>query len=73
MDYESTEGVLGENSLYNIIEGTQKGRYIDMGRLHLLPLVNVTSSGIRIRMWLERLIALLKDEGKINCPVLCYM
>ena len=28
--------------------------------IHLLPLVNVTSSGIRIRMWLERLVALLK-------------
>ena len=61
MEYESTEGVLGENSLYNTIEGTQKGRYIDMGRLHLIPLVNVTSSGIWNHIWLERLVALLKE------------
>ena len=47
---EGTEGVLGENSLKNIIEDTQKVKYIYMGRMHLLPLVNVTSSGIRIHM-----------------------
>ena len=34
--------------------------------IHLLPLGNVTSSGIGIRMLLERLIDLLKEEGKTN-------
>ena len=60
-EYEVTEGVLGENSLYNTIDGTQKVRSIDMGRMHLLSLVNVTSSGIRILMLLDRLVALLKE------------
>ena len=40
-----------------------KGEYFN--RTHLLPLVNLTSSGIRIRMWLERLVALIKGEGGI--------
>ena len=35
-------------------------------RMHLLPLVNVTSSGIRIHMWLEKLVALLKEEETIS-------
>ena len=60
-EYEVTEGVIGENSLYNTIEGTQKVRSIDMGRMHLLSLVNVTSSGIRILMLLDKLVALLKE------------
>ena len=42
-------------------------------RIHLLPLVNVTPLGIRIRIWLDRLVALLKEEGKTNCPALCDM
>ena len=29
--------------------------------IHLLPLVNVTSLRIRIHMWLDRLLSLLKD------------
>ena len=36
--------------------------------MHLLLIVNLTSSGIRICMWLERLVALLKEEGKNNSP-----
>ena len=32
---EGTEVVLGNNSFENTVEGTQKGRYIDMGRLKL--------------------------------------
>ena len=35
----------------------------DFNRMHLLSLVNLTSSGIRIRMWLERLVALIKGGG----------
>ena len=37
--------------------------------MHLLPLINVTQSGIRIRVWLERLVALLKTEERSNLPV----
>ena len=39
--------------------------------MHLLPLVNVTLSGIRIRMWLDRLVALLKEERNTNYPASC--
>ena len=45
----------------------------DGNRTHLLPLVNVTSLGIRIHIRLERLVALLKEEGGTNCPALCDM
>ena len=43
----------------------------DGDRLHVFPLVNETGSGIRIRIWLERLAALLKSEKKTNCPAFC--
>ena len=51
----------------------------DMGRLkgedskimHLLPLVNVKSSAIMIRMWLESLLDFLKEEGKKYFPTFC--
>ena len=41
--------------------------------MNITPLVNVTLSGISIRIWLERLIVLLKEEGKTNCPDFCDM
>ena len=40
----------------------------DGNRIHLIPLANVTSSGIRIRMCLERLATLIKEYGKTNHP-----
>ena len=36
--------------------------------IHLIPLINITQSGISIRVWLEILVALLKAEGRTNCP-----
>ena len=40
-------------------------------RMHVIPLVNETRSGIRIRIWIERLVRLLKQERKSNCPAFC--
>ena len=45
----------------------------DGNRMHIFPLVNITSSGIMIHLWLERLVALIKEEGKNNFPDLCDM
>ena len=45
----------------------------DGDKMHILILVNITLLGIRIRMWLERFVALLKREGKTNCPSFCDM
>ena len=53
------------------VMGRFKGE--DGNRIHLLPSVNVKSSGIRIRMWYKRLVALLKEEGETNSPDLCDM
>ena len=39
--------------------------------MNLLPLIDVTLSRIRIRMWLERLISLLNEEEKTSLPALC--
>ena len=41
------------------VMGIFKGE--DCNRMHLLPFVNLTLSGIRIHMFLYRLIALLKE------------
>ena len=40
-------------------------------RMHVFPLASVTRSGIRIRLWLERLVRLLRVEGKTDCPAFC--
>ena len=40
-------------------------------RMHVFPIVNVTQSGIAVRLWVERLVALLKEEGKVDCPAFC--
>ena len=44
----------------------------DGDHMHLLPLINVTQSGIRIRFWLDRLVDLLKAEVSNNFPELFY-
>ena len=50
----------------SVMEGfTGEDRYF----MHLLPLINITQSGIRDQVWLERLVDLLKEEGRTNCPV----
>ena len=51
------------------VMGIFKGE--DRDHMHLLPLINVTQPGIRIRLWLERLVALLKAEGRTNFPAFC--
>ena len=43
----------------------------DGDRMHVFPLANITRSGIRIRVWLERLVSLLRTEGKTGCPAFC--
>ena len=40
-------------------------------RMHVFPLSSVTNSGIPIRLWVERLVNVLKEEGKVNCPAFC--
>ena len=40
-------------------------------QMHAFSLANVTRSGIRVRVWLERVVKILKDEGKRNCPAFC--
>ena len=43
----------------------------DGDRMHLLSLINVTQSGIRIWVWLEILVDLLKTEERTNFPEFC--
>lgn len=45
----------------------------DGDRTHVFPLANVTSSGIQIRIWLERVVQLLDEEAKESCPAFCDM
>ena len=40
-------------------------------RMHVLPLANVSRSGIQYRIWLERLAHLLDQEERTNCPAFC--
>mmetsp|Transcript_40846 Transcript_40846/g.46061 ORF Transcript_40846/g.46061 Transcript_40846/m.46061 type:complete len:85 (-) Transcript_40846:36-290(-) len=39
--------------------------------MHAIPLASVTRSDIRIRLWLERLVRLLRVESKTCCPAFC--
>ena len=43
----------------------------DADRMHLLPLIKIIQSRIRIQVWLERLVDLLKAEGRMNFPEFC--
>ena len=60
-----------EPHVFVLVMGRFKGE--DGGIMHLLLFVNVTLSDIRIRICLERLVALLNEEGKTSCPVFCDM
>ena len=39
--------------------------------MYLLPLINLTQSEIRIRVWFKRLVDLLKAEVSTNFPEFC--
>ena len=43
----------------------------DGDRMHVFPLSNITKSGIRVRVWLERVVRTIQEEGKDNCPAFC--
>ena len=44
----------------------------DGDRMHVMPIANTSKSGIKFRMWLERLVSWLKEEGNTsNCPAFC--
>jgi len=40
-------------------------------RQHLLPMASVTRSGIRPRKWLEALIRVRENEGRVDGPAIC--
>ena len=40
-------------------------------RLHLMLSVNETKSGFKVRMWVERLVRILVNEGKRDGPAMC--
>ena len=40
-------------------------------RMHVFPIANATKSGIQVRLWLERVVDILKKENKVMCPAFC--
>ena len=40
-------------------------------RMHVFSLANTTRTGIRVRVWLERVVRILLSEGKRECPAFC--
>ena len=51
-----------------ILSAMRRFKREDRDRMHLLPLINITQSGIMIWVWLERFVALFKAEGRTNLP-----
>jgi hypothetical protein len=49
--------------------GQVKGEH--HARAHLLPCVFVTSSGIQVQLWLQRLVQLRTREGRTKGPAIC--
>ena len=39
--------------------------------MHVFSIANCTSSGIRVRIWLERVVTILLKERKKGCPAFC--
>jgi hypothetical protein len=40
-------------------------------RLHVFSIANRTASGIKVRIWIERVVQILKEENKKGCPAFC--
>ena len=40
-------------------------------RMHAFAIANCTGSGVRVRIWLERIVAILLKERKRGCPAFC--
>ena len=40
-------------------------------RMHVFSIANQTNSGVRVRIWLERVVDILKREKKRGCPAFC--
>ena len=40
-------------------------------RMHVFCLANQTKSGIQVRVWLERVVSILREEKKAMCPAFC--
>ena len=40
-------------------------------RMHVFSLENTTRTGIRVRVWLERVVRILRTEGENECPAFC--
>jgi hypothetical protein len=40
-------------------------------RLHVFSIANQTASGVRVRVWLERVVQILKNENKKETPAFC--
>ena len=40
-------------------------------RMHVFSIANCTASGIRVRIWLERIVTILVKEKKKGCPAFC--
>ena len=40
-------------------------------RMHVFSLANTTRTGIRVRVWLERVVRILISKGKKDCPAFC--
>ena len=58
-----------KNHVVVSLVGKFKGEEGD--RMHVLCLANITSSGIRIRNWLERVAGILQQEGLTRGPAFC--
>ena len=43
----------------------------DGARMHVFPIASITKSGVRVRVWLERVSLILRSENKRRCPAFC--
>jgi hypothetical protein len=43
----------------------------DGARMHVFPIASETKSGIKVRVWLERVSSILRIENKHRCPAFC--
>ena len=53
-----------------VLWGQVKGEYAE--RAHLLPCINITSSGIPVRRWIRRATVLARDNNKLSGPLMLH-
>ena len=68
---EHGNSIQDKNAIVVAFWGQFKGEHSE--RRHLLPSINITSSGIKVRQWIQRAVALSEQAGRSRGPLMQHI